>query len=105
MASEPLSLAELFGSPPYDHVVEDVYGDGVEMLIGHVDVAEANRRIAAQPRWTPSLVVDEPRLDHALVTLDVHAPGCRAPSGAVPGRDCDCAWEPWIAWHYRDASP
>jgi hypothetical protein len=82
MASEPLRPVDLFGPPPYDHIVEDVYGDGV-----------------------PGLVVDEHSLDHALVTFDVHAPRCDAAPGAVPGRDCDCAWEPWIAWHYRDAEP
>ncbi|MEQ4209639.1 hypothetical protein [Actinopolymorpha sp. B9G3] len=105
MASEPLSPVDLFGPPPYDHIVEDVYGDGVEMFLGHIDADTANQRLARQPWWSPGLVVDEHSLDHALVTFDVHAPRCAAAPGAVPGRDCDCAWDTWIAWHYRDAEP
>ena len=105
MASEPLSLADLFGPPPHDHIVEDVYGDGVEMFIGHISADVANQRLAGQPWWSLGLVVDETTIDHALVTFDVHAPRCTGEPDAVPGRDCDCAWEPWIAWHYRDAKP
>ncbi|MET9019227.1 hypothetical protein ABZV93_04530 [Actinopolymorpha sp. NPDC004070] len=105
MASEPLTLADLFGDQPAEQVVCDTYGDGVELFLGHIDAGQANQRITAQPWWIPGLVVDEASLDHAHVTFDAHAPRCTAPDGAVPGRDCDCAWEPWIAWHWHDARP
>ena len=55
--------------------------------------------VVARPGRRPST------LDHALVTFDVHAPRCDAEKGAVPGRDCGCAWEPWVAWHWHDAGP
>lgn len=105
MASEPLTVADVFGDLEADEIVCDTYGDGVEMFIGHISAAEANRRIQRQTWWSPGLVVDKASLDHAVVTFDSHAPRCDAPERAVPGRDCDCAWEPWIVWHWRDAKP
>ena len=105
MASEPLTLADLFGDTDADTIVEDIYGDGTELLLGHLDTAEIDARLRAQDWWRPGLVVDELSVDHAWVTFDVHAPYCDAPDPANPGRDCDCSWEPWIVYHWRDATP
>ncbi|GAA2760013.1 hypothetical protein [Actinopolymorpha rutila] len=109
MASEPLTPEDLFGpptsdNPAYENVVEDVYGDGTEMLIGHIDTGEIDGRIRMQPWWLPRLSVVAPA-EHAWVTFDVHAPGCDAPDPAVPGTDCQCSWQPWIVYHWRDAAP
>ncbi|GAA5038628.1 hypothetical protein [Actinopolymorpha pittospori] len=109
MASEPLTVEDLFGSPSpehpyYENVVEDVYGDGIEMLIGHVDADEIDRRIRMQPWWRPGLTIAAAP-EHAWVTFDVHAPSCDASDPAMPGTDCRCSWQPWIIYHWREALP
>ncbi|MEQ7007678.1 hypothetical protein ABN028_16000 [Actinopolymorpha sp. B17G11] len=105
MASEPLTLTDLFGDMKPSAIVEDIYGDGTELLIGHLDVAEINARTRDQEWWRPCLAVDELTIDHTWVTFDVHSPYCDAPDPANPGSDCDCSWEPWIVYHWRDATP
>ncbi|MEQ7125328.1 hypothetical protein ABN034_12485 [Actinopolymorpha sp. B11F2] len=105
MASEPLTLHDLFGDAEPETIVEDVYGDGTELLIGHLDTGEIDRRIRAQHWWRPGITVDHATVDHAWVTFDVHAPHCDAPDPADPGRDCDCSWDDWILYHWREATP
>jgi hypothetical protein len=105
MATEPLTLHDLFGDADPDAIVEDIYGDGTELLIGHLDADEISRRVRAQDWWRPSIAVDPTSISHAWVSFDVHAPRCGAPDPADPARDCDCAWEPWIVYHWREATP
>lgn len=106
MASVPLTLHDVYGDQPVQDIVDDVYGDGIELLIGHLDQAEVTRRLARQPWWRPWMRIDTESLDHAWVTWDEHAPGCDRPDGTIPGEPggdgCDCTWSPWIVYHWHD---
>lgn len=108
MASLPLSIQDVYGDQDPETIVDDVYGDGVELLVGHLTTDQVEQRLAQQPWWHVSLSVDPATLDYAWVTFDEHAPGCSEPNGTIPGEPgtdgCDCTWQPWILYHWRDAS-
>nr|WP_237742621.1 hypothetical protein [Actinopolymorpha alba] len=104
-AGFPRKSTTQLGAYRLHYVVEDVYGDGVEMLIGRLTEREVLRRLERQAWWRASLGIESGSHNQAWVTFDVHASSCDAPDPGEPARDCGCSWEPWILWRWRDATP
>lgn len=108
MATRTLTYTDIWGHTPTHEVVEDVHGDGLQLLIGHLTPDTAQQRIEDQPWWTPRLLVDT--VEHAWIRLDQHSTSCDHPDNdEVPlGQPCGsgrCSWAPWIRWHWHETTP
>ncbi|WP_381801106.1 hypothetical protein [Streptomyces niveus] len=79
----------LAGTPAAEFVAHLAdYGD-VQLFIGHIDEAEANRRLAATENDLSGLLTIQGPLRHTWVAFGRHEAGCRDASR------CDCGEADW----------
>lgn len=105
MATRPLTYTDIWGNTPAEQIVEDVHGDGLQLLIGHIDATTAQWRIEVQPWYQPRLLVDPAVVEHAWIRLDQHAASCDHSRPVPLGQACPstrCCWAPWIRWHWHE---